>query len=56
VQSETKASNMLFGIGGTQDEINDYITNFINMSDYPLIMNGFHMNNITPIMQNSYFP
>ena len=46
---------MLYGIGGSSEEVNDYIQNYINIENYPLIFNGYHLNNMGSSINNSYF-
>ena len=46
---------MLYGIGGSNEEINDYIQNYINIENYPLVFNGYQLNNMGSLINNSYF-
>jgi len=54
--AETKLSNMLYGIGGSGEEFNDYLQNFINIENYPMMFNGYHVNNLGSLMNGgSYY-
>jgi len=54
--SEQKHSNMLYGIGGSGEEFNDYLQNFINIENYPLMFNGgYHLNNLGSLMNGGQY-
>jgi CCR4-NOT transcription complex subunit 7/8 len=54
--NEQKHSNFLYGIGGSVEEYNDYLQNFINIeNNYPVMFNGYPYNQLGSLMNGSYF-